>query len=164
MGSGMSFDWEILADYNGPRSFFLSGGIGLDTLVSLGHFDHPFCIGYDLNSRFETAPGSKMYNSSKHSFNNCNMKTASYLETDELGFYGDFGGAYIPELLRENVEDLDRAFRSYCFTESFERDFTSLLNDYVGRPTPLYLGETFFRKIRLSRLFQARRFMPYRCA
>lgn len=55
-GSGKSFDWEILAHYNGPRSFFLSGGIGLDTLVSLKQFDHPFCIGYDLNSRFETAP------------------------------------------------------------------------------------------------------------
>ncbi len=74
------------------------------------------------------------------------MKTASYLETDELGFYGDFGGAYIPELLRENAEQLDRAFRSYCFTESFEREFTSLLNDYVGRPTPLYLAKRFSEK------------------
>lgn len=58
-GSGTSFDWTILTDYKGPRSFFLSGGIGLDTLVALRHFDHPFCIGYDLNSRFETAPGIK---------------------------------------------------------------------------------------------------------
>lgn len=58
-GSGTSFDWGILADYKGPCSFFLSGGIGLDTLVSLHHFDHPLCIGYDLNSRFETAPGVK---------------------------------------------------------------------------------------------------------
>ncbi|ASS47724.1 MAG: hypothetical protein A3D31_18025 [Candidatus Fluviicola riflensis] len=58
-GSGVSFDWEILTDYKGPKSFFLSGGIGLDTLVSLAHFDHPFCIGYDLNSRFEIAPGIK---------------------------------------------------------------------------------------------------------
>jgi len=55
-GSGKTFDWEILAHYKGPRSFFLSGGIGLDTLVSIKQFDHPFCIGYDLNSRFETAP------------------------------------------------------------------------------------------------------------
>jgi phosphoribosylanthranilate isomerase len=55
-GSGKTFDWEILAHYKGPRSFFLSGGIGMDTLVSLKQFDHPFCIGYDLNSCFETAP------------------------------------------------------------------------------------------------------------
>ncbi|MES2558025.1 MAG: phosphoribosylanthranilate isomerase [Bacteroidota bacterium] len=58
-GSGTSFDWEILEGYQGPRSFFLSGGIGLDTLVSLRHFDHPLCIGYDLNSRFETTPKVK---------------------------------------------------------------------------------------------------------
>lgn len=58
-GSGTTFDWKILANYKGPRSFFLSGGIGLETLVSLRQFDHPFCIGYDLNSRFETAPGVK---------------------------------------------------------------------------------------------------------
>jgi phosphoribosylanthranilate isomerase len=58
-GSGTSFDWTILTDYKGPRSFFLSGGIGLDTLVALRHFDHPLCIGIDLNSRFETAPGIK---------------------------------------------------------------------------------------------------------
>ena len=74
------------------------------------------------------------------------MKTQSYLETDELGFYGDFGGAYIPELLRENVENLERAFRTYCFTEAFERDFKSLLNDYVGRPTPLYHAQRYSEK------------------
>lgn len=74
------------------------------------------------------------------------MKTQSYLETDELGFYGDFGGAYIPELLRENVENLERAFRTYCFTAAFERNFTSLLNDYVGRPTPLYYAKRYSEK------------------
>ena len=74
------------------------------------------------------------------------MKTQSYLETDELGFYGDFGGAYIPELLRENVENLEQAFRTYCFTEAFERDFKSLLNDYVGRPTPLYHAQRYSEK------------------
>ncbi len=58
-GSGTSFNWTILEDYKGPRSFFLSGGIGVETVAALRHFDHPFCIGYDLNSRFETAPGIK---------------------------------------------------------------------------------------------------------
>ncbi len=74
------------------------------------------------------------------------MRTQFYLETDELGFYGDFGGAYIPELLRENVGNLERAFRTYCFTAAFERNFTSLLNDYVGRPTPLYYAKRYSEK------------------
>jgi len=62
----------------------------------------------------------------------------SYLETDALGFYGEFGGAYVPELLRPNVEELEAAFNSYCFTEAFETEYTNLLRDFVGRPTPLY--------------------------
>nr|WP_322624323.1 tryptophan synthase subunit beta [uncultured Flavobacterium sp.] len=62
----------------------------------------------------------------------------SYLDTDALGFYGEFGGAYVPELLRPNVEELEAAFNSYCFTEAFETEYTNLLRDFVGRPTPLY--------------------------
>lgn len=71
------------------------------------------------------------------------MNTASFLHTDALGFYGAFGGAYIPELLRENVETLDKAFHSYCYSPEFSEQFTALLNDYVGRPTPLYLARRY---------------------
>lgn len=74
------------------------------------------------------------------------METTSYLETDELGFYGEFGGAYVPELLRENVEKLDLAFESYCKSEAFEKEYIYLLKDFVGRPTPLYLAERLSSK------------------
>lgn len=74
------------------------------------------------------------------------MKTTSYLQPDELGFYGEFGGAYVPELLRDNVESLDAAFESYCHTPAFEQAFTQLLNDFAGRPTPLYLAEKLSAK------------------
>lgn len=64
----------------------------------------------------------------------------SYLDTDELGFYGDFGGAYIPELLRPNIEELEQAFSNYRTDAQFLEEYKSLLKDYVGRPTPLYLS------------------------
>ncbi len=64
----------------------------------------------------------------------------SYLNTDELGFYGDFGGAYIPELLRPNIEELEQAFSNYRTDAQFLEEYKSLLKDYVGRPTPLYLS------------------------
>ncbi len=70
----------------------------------------------------------------------------SYLETDALGFYGEFGGAYVPELLRPNVEELEAAFNSYCFTEAFENEYTDLLRDFVGRPTPLYYANRLSEK------------------
>lgn len=66
------------------------------------------------------------------------LKALPYTQPDDLGFYGEFGGAFIPELLRPNVENLDQAFREHCTEESFQIEFIQLLKDYVGRPTPLY--------------------------
>lgn len=74
---------------------------------------------------------------------------------DENGFYGRFGGAYIPEILHRNIEDLDRAYRKYVDTEEFQREFDRLMRDYVGRPSPLYradrLSERYGTNIYLKR-------------
>lgn len=74
------------------------------------------------------------------------MKTAELLLPDELGFYGEFGGAYIPELLRPAVEELNTSFHNYCFTEAFRTEYLDLLKNYVGRPTPLYFAKNYSRK------------------
>lgn len=58
-GSGEHFDWSVLESYDGDIPFLLSGGIGPDDAEALLLFRHPQCIGYDLNSRFETSPGVK---------------------------------------------------------------------------------------------------------
>lgn len=58
-GSGQQFDWEILRQYEGHTPFFLSGGIGPDSLEALRRFSHPRWAGVDLNSRFELSPGVK---------------------------------------------------------------------------------------------------------
>jgi len=58
-GSGAQFDWSVLEAYNGNKPFLLSGGIGPDDAERVRAFHHPQCIGIDLNSRFETAPGVK---------------------------------------------------------------------------------------------------------
>jgi tryptophan synthase beta subunit len=73
-------------------------------------------------------------------------KTDSLFLPDELGFYGDFGGAFVPELLRPNCENLSQAFEEYCYSESFEREFIDLLKNYTGRPTPLYFSEKLSQK------------------
>lgn len=61
-------------------------------------------------------------------------------EPNEQGFYGAFGGAFIPELLRENVEELKEAFQSFRNDEAFKEDYADLMKAYVGRPTPLYFS------------------------
>ena len=58
-GSGAQFDWSVLEAYDGSKPFLLSGGIGPDNAERVKAFHHPQCIGIDLNSRFETAPGVK---------------------------------------------------------------------------------------------------------
>ncbi|MDE6459549.1 MAG: tryptophan synthase subunit beta [Paramuribaculum sp.] len=65
----------------------------------------------------------------------------SLLPVDEDGFYGHFGGAYIPEILHSNVEKLREAFYRYAADKDFNNELNRLLRDYVGRPTPLYKAE-----------------------
>ena len=81
------------------------------------------------------------------------MKT-SY-NVDQKGFYGEFGGAFIPEMLYPNVEELRQQYLSITAEPSFQTEFHSLLKEYVGRPTPLYfakrLSEQFKTKIYLKR-------------
>lgn len=74
------------------------------------------------------------------------MKIAEYLQPDELGFYGQFGGAYIPELLRPAVDELLTSFRGFCFTNTFRTEYLDLLKNYVGRPTPLYFAKNYTQK------------------
>jgi phosphoribosylanthranilate isomerase len=58
-GSGESFDWNLLSSYRGNTPFFLTGGIGPQSLEALKEFEHPMWIGVDLNSRFESSPALK---------------------------------------------------------------------------------------------------------
>ncbi len=67
-------------------------------------------------------------------------------QPDEWGFYGDFGGAYIPEMLHRNVEELRSVYLEIMHDESFQKEFNALLKDYVGRPTPLYYAERLSSK------------------
>lgn len=78
-----------------------------------------------------------------------------FLPVDEDGYYGQFGGAYIPEILHSNVERLKEAFEKYADDPDFNAEYEQLLKDYVGRPTPLYhakrLSEHFGTNIYLKR-------------
>ena len=74
---------------------------------------------------------------------------------DENGFYGSFGGAYIPEILYSNVESLKNNYLKILNDASFKKEFDKLLRDYVGRPSPLYpalrLSDKYACKVYLKR-------------
>lgn len=76
-------------------------------------------------------------------------------QVDENGYYGPFGGAFIPEILHKCVEELRENYLPIMESESFQKEFNLLLNDYAGRPSPLYfaprLSERYGCKIYLKR-------------
>ncbi len=76
-------------------------------------------------------------------------------QVNEKGFYGPYGGAFIPEMLYPNVEELKNNYLKIIETEKFQKEFKQLLKQYVGRPNPLYfakrLSEKYNSKIYLKR-------------
>ena len=81
------------------------------------------------------------------------MTSTTYQQPDVHGYYGRFGGAYIPEMLHRNVEELKLNYLDIMHDPIFQKEFRDLLQDYVGRPTPLYFAK------RLSEQYQARIFL-----
>lgn len=76
--------------------------------------------------------------------------TKTYQQPNEQGYYGQFGGAYIPEMLHRNVEELKARYLDIMYEPSFQKEFRLLLKDYVGRPTPLFLAERLSKEFNSS--------------
>ena len=62
-------------------------------------------------------------------------------KVDKKGFYGNYGGAFVPEMLFPNLDELEKNYNKIIDDPVFQKDYNNLLKDYVGRPTPLYLAE-----------------------
>lgn len=76
--------------------------------------------------------------------------TTTYQQPNEQGYYGKFGGAYIPEMLYRNVEELRTRYLEIMEEKTFQQEFRQLLKDYVGRPTPLFLTTRLSKELNAS--------------
>ena len=83
------------------------------------------------------------------------ITTGTYQQPDEHGYYGNFGGAFVPEMLYPNVKELQDNYLQLMYEEGFQEEFQELLRDYVGRPTPLFFAERLSSKYRV-RIFLKR--------
>ena len=70
----------------------------------------------------------------------------SKFHPDKNGYFGQFGGAFVPELLFPNVKELEDNYIQIIESEEFQQEYKSLLKDYVGRPSPLYLAKRLSEK------------------
>jgi len=74
------------------------------------------------------------------------LNRGTYKQPNIFGYYGNFGGAYIPEMLHPNVEELKTRYLEIIYEPAFQKEFLDLLRDYVGRPTPLYFAQRVSNK------------------
>jgi tryptophan synthase beta chain len=83
------------------------------------------------------------------------LNKGTYKQPNIFGYYGNFGGAYVPEMLHRNIEELVQNYLKIMYDQEFQTQFKELLKDYVGRPSPLYfagrLSERYQTKIFLKR-------------
>jgi tryptophan synthase beta chain len=78
------------------------------------------------------------------------LTKTTYQQPNEAGYYGKFGGAYIPEMLHRNVEELKEKYLQIMYGEGFQQEFKLLLRDFAGRPTPLYFAERLSKKYKTT--------------
>jgi len=69
-----------------------------------------------------------------------------YKNPDQYGYYGDFGGAFVPEMLYPNVKELEDNYLDIINSDDFRKEYNALLKDYVGRATPLYFAKNLSDK------------------
>src|SRR5215831_1384720 len=74
------------------------------------------------------------------------LNRGTYKQPNIFGYYGNFGGAYIPEMLHRNVEELKTRYLEIMYEPVFQKEFRDLLRDYAGRPTPLYFAQRLSNK------------------
>ncbi|MCY7186190.1 tryptophan synthase subunit beta, partial [Streptococcus gallolyticus subsp. gallolyticus] len=80
----------------------------------------------------------------------------SYNQPDTNGFYGKFGGQFVPETLMTAVIELDEAYREAKADPSFQEELEALLKNYVGRETPLYYAERLTKHIGGAKIYLKR--------
>ncbi|MBC8111090.1 MAG: tryptophan synthase subunit beta [Verrucomicrobia bacterium] len=74
----------------------------------------------------------------------------SAFSVDEKGYYGSFGGAFIPEMLYPNIEELRNTYLQIMYEPKFQQEYQDLLRNYVGRPTPLYFAKRLSEKYKTN--------------
>ena len=73
---------------------------------------------------------------------------------DKKGFYGNYGGAFVSEMLFPNLDELEKNYNKIISDKDFQNDYNNLLKDYVGRPTPLYFAERMSEKYKCKIYFK----------
>ena len=159
-GTGTTVDWEVAAAMAARRRLILAGGLTPHNVAHAIRAVHP--IGVDVSSGVEERPGAKSPAALRRFLAEARLGDVLALppfgrrDPDARGYFGAFGGRFVPETLVAPVEELERAYLAARADPAFAVEFSRLLADYAGRPTPLSEAARFSRAAGGARIFLKR--------
>jgi tryptophan synthase beta chain len=140
-GSGLVSDWTMAARMAARRPLMLAGGLTPENVAQAIRTVHP--IGVDVSSGVESSPGVKDHAEMRRFVEAVRGEASAPLppfgrrDPDARGYFGPFGGRFVPETLMAPVEALEKAYFAARADPAFAVSLADLLSHYVGRPTPL---------------------------
>ncbi|MBI5974380.1 tryptophan synthase subunit beta [Staphylococcus sp. H16/1A] len=156
-GTGHTFDWRYLKEMpNVP--FLIAGGINTETLPELLR-TYPELQGVDVASGIESRKGIKNEQKMKeimHILKGDYHMSNIQLEVDQNGFFGDFGGRYIPETLMPAIQDLKQAYNEAKNDPEFIETYQYYLKHYVGRESPLTYADSYTKALGGAKIYLKR--------
>jgi tryptophan synthase beta subunit len=159
-GTGGKADWALAARMAAHRPLVLAGGLTAENVAQAIRAVRP--IGVDVSSGVERSPGVKDHAAMRRFFESVRVETSSPLppfgrrDPDARGYFGTFGGRFVPETLVAPVEELERAYLDARMDPAFAVALSRLLAHHAGRPTPLTEARRFSLAVGGARVFLKR--------
>ncbi|MBT3538513.1 tryptophan synthase subunit beta [bacterium] len=153
-GSGEEIAFDLLENI---EVNILAGGLGFDNVERAVEKINPKVV--DLNSCLEMYPGKKdleIVSQVVSLIKSNNMKKLFFstkYDADENGYFGKYGGRYVPELLRPALQELEKVYEDAKQDPSFECELMDLYKNYSGRPTPLYFAKNLTEKLDGAKIY-----------
>jgi len=147
-GTGRSFDWSLAVEAKEYGPILLAGGLTPENVGQAICAVHPW--GVDVSTGIETTSRRKDHDRLRHFIAAAKGLAPAKKQTpqetpqrgpDPRGYFGAFGGKFVPETLMPALEELERAYHEARSNSAFQNELESLLRQYAGRPTSLYLAQ-----------------------
>ncbi len=150
-GTGITFDWSLIEDIGRP--FFMAGGLGPENVSEAIRTSHPFAV--DVSSGVETG-GKKDGSKISQLMERIREQDKEESKMTKKGRFGVHGGQYIPETLMNAVIELEKAYEHYKDDPEFRHELKTLLNEYAGRPSRLYLADRMTKDLGGAKIYLKR--------
>ncbi|REJ78616.1 MAG: tryptophan synthase subunit beta [Acidobacteria bacterium] len=154
-GTGESFDWsDARSFFEGERRIYLAGGLEPSNVAEAVCRLKPYAI--DVCSGVELEPGRKDHRKMAEFVSRARTADREFFEPDKRGFFGDYGGRFVPETLVAPLDELTDAYVTAQSDPDFETELTTLFRHYSGRPTPLYFARRLTGKCGGAKIYLKR--------